>query len=140
MNYISPYATLIVHVWEMKSIQPFRVKWIDFLQQAPLPHPLPGTYTHRHFLTHILAFECFNQIAQLLMSILWRSYKCIFSVILRISKNLIRVTFLKNNVHLYMKIVLQQRNVTVTFKLNTVIYMLITNSNIKPLITTIDYI
>lgn len=39
---------------------------------------------------------------------------------------------------MYMKIVLQQRNVTV--KLNTVIYMLITNSNIKPLITTIDYI
>lgn len=72
------------------------------------------------------------------MSILWRSYKCIFSVILRISKNLIRVIFLKNNVHLYMKIVLQQRNVTI--KLNTVIYMLITNSNIKPLITTIDYI
>lgn len=72
------------------------------------------------------------------MSILWRSYKCIFSVILRISKNLIRVIFLKNNVHLYMKIVLQQRNVTI--KLNTVKYMLITNSNIKPLITTIDYI
>lgn len=138
MNYISPYATLIVHVWEMKPIQPFRVKWIDFLQQAPLPNPLPGTYTHRHFLTHILAFKSFNQIAQLLMSILWRSYKCIFSVILRISKNLIRVTFLKNNVHLYMKIVLQQRYVAV--KLNTVIYMLITNSNIKPLITTIDNI
>lgn len=138
MNYISPYATLIVHVWEMKSIQPFRVKWIDFLQQAPLPTPSPA-HTHTDtFLTHILAFECFNQIAQLLMSILWRSYKCIFSVILRISKNLIRVTFLKNNVHLYMKIVLQQRNVAV--KLNTVIYMLITNSNIKPLITTIDNI
>lgn len=139
MNYISPYATLIVHVWEMKSIQPFRVKWIDFFyNRLPSPTPSPA-HTHTDtFLTHILAFECFNQIAQLLMSILWRSYKCIFSVILRISKNLIRVIFLKNNVHLYMKIVLQQRNVTI--KLNTVIYMLITNSNIKPLITSIDYI
>lgn len=62
----------------------------------------------------------------------------LFRHIKDIYKNLIRVTFLKNNVHLYMKIVLQHRNVTV--KLNTVIYMLITNSNIKPLIKTIDYI
>lgn len=73
------------------------------------------------------------------MSILW-TYKVLqmYLFILRIYKNLIRVTFLKNNVHLYMKIVLQQRNVTV--KRNTLIYMLITNSNIKPLIKTIDYI
>lgn len=112
---------------------------VDWFFTTGSPSTPPPRHIHTDtFLTHILAFECFKQIAQLLMSILWRSYKCIFSIILRISKSLIRVTFLKNNVHLYMKIVLQHRNVTV--KLNTVIYMLITNSNIKPLIKTIDYI
>lgn len=60
MNYFIPYATLIVEIWEMKSVQLYRVKWIDFLPPPPPPPAHRDTNTFYSYL-HL---NVFNQIAQ----------------------------------------------------------------------------